>query len=56
MYSGGVYHGEKLGVMRVPITFLDRYIADNPKTEHRFTINGREVYARILISKIADFI
>ena len=55
------------GVMGVPITFmdkynpeqfeilgLDRYIADNPKPGHRFTINGKEIYARILIRKIAD--
>ncbi len=55
------------GVMGVPITFmdkynpeqfeilgLDRYIADNPHPGHRFTINGKEIYARILIRKIAD--
>ena len=52
------------GVMGVPVTFLDkynprqfeilgldRYIADNPRPGHRFTINGREVYARILIRR-----
>ena len=57
------------GIMGVPITFLDkynpkqfeilgldRYIEDNPNPGRRFTINGREVYARILIRKIADFI
>ena len=57
------------GVMGVPVTFLDkyspkqfqilgldRYIEGNPNPGHRFTINGREVYARILIRKIADFI
>ena len=50
------------GVMGVPITFLDkynpdqfvligidRYVEDNPKYGHRFMINGKEVYARILI-------
>ncbi len=50
------------GVMGVPISFLDkynpeqfeiigldRYVADNPRFGHRFTINGRESYARILI-------
>ena len=50
------------GIMGVPITFLDkynpdqfeivgldRYVTDNPKYGHRFTINGRETYARILI-------
>ena len=55
--------GEKCnGIMGVPITFLDkycpdqfeivgldRYIKDNPRFGHRFTINGRETYARILI-------
>lgn len=50
------------GVMGVPITFLnkynpeqfeiigiDRYVEDNPNYGKRFTINGRETYARILI-------
>lgn len=50
------------GVMGVPITFLnkhnpdqfdviglDRYIEDNPHYGHRFKINGRETYARIII-------
>ena len=57
------------GVMGVPITFLDkynpkqfeilgldRYIKDNPNPGHRFKINGKEIYARILIRKIADFL
>ena len=52
------------GVMGVPITFLDkynpnqfeilgldRYIENNPKPGHRFTINGKEIYARILIRR-----
>ncbi|GHT45351.1 putative adenine-specific methylase [Bacteroidia bacterium] len=50
------------GYMGVPITFLDkfnpeqfeikgidRYVEDNPTFGHRFTINGKEIYARILI-------
>ena len=50
------------GIMGVPITFLekynpeqfeilglDRYVPDNPKYGHRFTIQGRETYARVLI-------
>jgi len=50
------------GVMGVPISFLDkynpeqfeilgidRYIENNPNYGHRFTINGKETYARILI-------
>ena len=50
------------GVMGVPITFLDkynpeqfqivgidRYVEDNPHYGHRFTINNKEIYARILI-------
>lgn len=50
------------GIMGVPITFLDkhspeqfeiigvdRYVADNPHYGHRFTIKGKETYARILI-------
>lgn len=53
------------GVMGVPISFLDkycsnqfrivgldRYVEDNPCYGHRFTINGKETYARILIQKI----
>ena len=52
------------GVMGVPITFLDkynpdqfeivgldRYVEDNPKYGHRFTLNGKETYARILIRR-----
>ena len=50
--------------MGVPITFIDkynpeqfeligidRYVADNPNYGKRFTLNGKEVYARILIKK-----
>ena len=50
------------GIMGVPISFLDkycpeqfeiigldRYVPDNPNYGHRFTISGRETYARILI-------
>jgi hypothetical protein len=50
------------GIMGVPITFLDkyspeqfeikgidRYVEDNPHYGHRFKINNKEVYARILI-------
>ncbi|SSY80200.1 adenine-specific methyltransferase EcoRI family protein [Alysiella crassa] len=50
------------GAMGVPITFLDkynpeqfeiigidRYVEDNPNYGKRFTINNKEVYARILI-------
>ncbi len=50
------------GVMGVPITFInkyspeqfeiigiDRYVEDNPYYGRRFTINNREIYARILI-------
>ena len=52
------------GIMGVPITFLDkynpdqfeivgldRYVADNPEYGHRFTIDGKETYARILIRR-----
>ena len=52
------------GVMGVPITFLDkhclnqfdilgidRYIEDNPNYGKRFTINGKELYVRILIKR-----
>ncbi len=50
------------GIMGVPITFMDkhnpeqfeikgidRYVEDNPNYGRRFTINGKEIYARILI-------
>jgi hypothetical protein len=50
------------GVMGVPISFLDkynpeqfeilgidRYIENNPNYGKRFDLNGKEVYARILI-------
>ena len=52
------------GVMGVPITFLDkfnpkqfeikgldRYVKDNPNYGHRFLLNQKEVYARILIKR-----
>lgn len=52
------------GVMGVPITFLDkycpeqfeivgldRYVEDNPHYGYRFTIGGKETYARILIRR-----
>jgi hypothetical protein len=52
------------GVMGVPITFLDkynpeqfeiigldRYVEDNPNYGKRFTLNGQETYARILIKR-----
>ena len=52
------------GVMGVPITFLDkynpeqfeiegldRYVDDNPHYGHRFTLGGKETYARILIRR-----
>jgi len=55
------------GIMGLPITFLDkhnpdqfeiigidRYVEDNPKYGHRFTINGKEIYARILIKRKGD--
>lgn len=50
------------GRMGVPITFLnkyspeqfeilglDRYVPDNPRPGHRFSVNGRETYARVII-------
>jgi hypothetical protein len=52
------------GMMGVPITFLDkynpeqfeiigidRYVEDNPNYGKRFTLNGKETYARILIKR-----
>ena len=54
------------GVMGVPITFLDkynpeqfeivgldRYVSDNPHYGHRFTIHGKETFARVLIRRRA---
>ena len=52
------------GVMGVPITFLDkynrsqfeilgldRYVDNNPNYGHRFNLNGKEIYARVLIKR-----
>lgn len=52
------------GIMGVPVTFMskynpdqfeligiDRYVEDNPHPGYRFTIKGREIYARILIRR-----
>ena len=33
------------------IVGLDRYVEDNPHYGHRFTINKKETYARILIRR-----
>lgn len=33
------------------IVGLDRYVEDNPHYGHRFHINGKETYARILIRR-----
>jgi hypothetical protein len=51
-------------VMGVPVTFLDkynpdqfeiigidRYVEDNPHYGHRFKINGKEIYAHVLIKR-----
>ena len=35
------------------IVGLDRYVEDNPHYGHRFTISGKETYARILIKKLS---
>ena len=32
---------------------LDRYVEDNSHYGHRFTIKGKETYARILIKKLS---
>jgi len=37
--------------IRFEIVGLDRYVEDNPKFGHRFTINNKETYARICIRK-----
>ena len=61
-----LFEGRKCnGIMGAPITFLDkynpeqfeligidRYIENNPKPGHRFTISGKETYARILLRKM----
>lgn len=52
------------GIIGVPITYLDkynpdqfeiigidRYVEDNPHYGRRFTINGSEIYARVLIKR-----
>lgn len=57
------------GIIGVPISFmdkycpeqfeiigLDRYVENNPHYGHRFTINGKETYARILIKKQKEII
>lgn len=62
--SESLSDGSCNGVMGVPITFLDkynpdqfeiigldRYVEDNPHYGHRFTIKGKETYARILIRR-----
>lgn len=38
--------------MQFRIVGLDRYVEDNLHYGHRFTLNGKETYARIVIQKI----
>lgn len=34
------------------IVGIDRYVEDNPNYGKRFRINGKEIYARILIQRV----
>lgn len=38
--------------MKYKVVGLDRYVKDNPNYGKRFTINNKEIYARVLIKKI----
>lgn len=53
-YSDGYIH--MLDYMSQEIKYeiigIDRYVSDNPNPGKRFTINNKEVYARILIKKV----
>ncbi|MCI5534353.1 MAG: adenine-specific methyltransferase EcoRI family protein [Firmicutes bacterium] len=40
---------DKYNPEQFEIVGLDRYVPDNPRFGHRFTINGNETYARVLI-------
>lgn len=42
--------------VKFEIVGIDRYIKDNPKYGHRFTIKGKEIYARILIRRKLNII
>ena len=40
-------------IVQFEIVGLDRYVEDNPRYGHRFTICGKETYARILIKRLS---
>ena len=44
---------DKYNPKQFEIVGLDRYVEDNPHYGHRFTIVGKETYARILIKKLS---
>lgn len=45
---------DKYNPKQFEIIGLDRYVYDNPHFGHRFTINGKETYARILIRRLEN--
>lgn len=42
---------DKYNPSQFEIVGIDRYVADNPHYGRRFTLNGKEIYARILIKR-----
>lgn len=38
--------------VRYRILGIDRYIETNPMPNKRFTIDGKEIYARVLIQRV----
>lgn len=44
---------DKYNPSQFQIVGIDRYVEDNPNYGHRFNINGKECYARILIKKLS---
>lgn len=55
LYSDGKIHANIDGVdTKFDILGIDRYIENNPHYGKRFTINGVEIYARILIKRVYE--
>lgn len=53
--SDGYLHLDDNGTdAKFEIVGLDRYVEDNPHYGHRFTICGKETYARILIRRVSE--
>lgn len=45
-------NGKQCGNGKYRLLGIDRYIENNPIPNKRFTIDGKEIYARVLIQRV----